>query len=119
MRLDNYLLIGDMMYTFDKVLRRIYGPVRDEKCWLINFELKQLYENRILDFIKVQRLSWARHVARMGDEQLAKRVIGQFAGTNSRGRPRTRCRHLGEKDARVHTHEKLVKGGKESVGREQ
>lgn len=108
-----------MIYTFDKVLRRIYEPVRDEKCWLINFELKQLYEDRILDYIKVQRLNWVGHVARMGDEQLVKRVIGQFAGTNNRGRPRTLCRHVGEKDARVHTRENLVEGGKESVGREQ
>jgi hypothetical protein len=54
-----------------KVLRRIFGPKRDEVTgeWrrLLNKELYALYSSsNIIWVIKSRRLRWAGHVARMG-----------------------------------------------------
>jgi hypothetical protein len=53
------------------VLRRIFGPKRDEVTgdWrkLHNEELRDLYSSpSIIRIIKSRRMSWAGHVARMG-----------------------------------------------------
>jgi hypothetical protein len=55
----------------NKVLRRIFGPKRDEvtREWrrLHNKELYALYSSpNIIRVIKSRRLRWAGHVARMG-----------------------------------------------------
>jgi hypothetical protein len=54
----------------NKVLRRIFGPKRDEVRgeWrrLHNKELYALYSPNIIRVIKSRRLRWAGHVARMG-----------------------------------------------------
>jgi hypothetical protein len=55
----------------DRVLRRIFGPKRDELTgeWrkLHNKELYDLYSSpSIIRIIKARRIRWARHVARMG-----------------------------------------------------
>jgi hypothetical protein len=55
----------------NKVLRRIFGPKRDEVTgeWrrLHNKELYGLYSSpNIIGVIKSRRLRWAGHVARMG-----------------------------------------------------
>ena len=55
------------------VLRRIFGPRRDEVTgeWrtLHNEELNDLYcSPNIVRVIKWRRMRWARHVARTGDE---------------------------------------------------
>jgi hypothetical protein len=54
-----------------KVLRRIFGPKRDEvtEGWrkLHNEELHDLYSSpSIIRIIKSRRMRWAGHVARMG-----------------------------------------------------
>jgi hypothetical protein len=54
------------------VLRRIFGPKRDEVTgeWrrLHKEELYVLYSSRnIIKVIKLRIIRWARHVARMGD----------------------------------------------------
>jgi hypothetical protein len=56
------------------VLRRIFGPRRDEVTveWrrLLNEELNDLYCSRnIVRVIKWKRMRWAGHVARMGEER--------------------------------------------------
>jgi hypothetical protein len=53
------------------VLRRIFGPKRDEiiGCLrkLLNVELYNLYcSPNIITMIKSRRMTWERHVARMG-----------------------------------------------------
>jgi hypothetical protein len=53
------------------VLRRIFGPKRDEVTgeWrkLHNEELHDLYSSpSIIRIVKVRRMRWAGHVARMG-----------------------------------------------------
>jgi len=56
------------------VLRRIFGPRRDEVTgeWkrLLNEELNDLYTSpNIVRVIKSRRIRWAEHVARMGEER--------------------------------------------------
>jgi hypothetical protein len=58
-----------------KVLRRIFGPKRDEVTggWrkLHNEELRDLSSSpSIIRIIKTRRMRWAGHVARMGKRQI-------------------------------------------------
>ena len=62
------------------MLRRIFGPMRDEvtRDWrrLHNEELKDLYcSPNIVRVIKSRRMRWAGHVARMGEESGVYRVL--------------------------------------------
>jgi len=57
------------------VLRRIFGPKRDEVTgeWkkLHNVELSDLYySTSIIRVIKFRRMKWAGHVARMGERRI-------------------------------------------------
>jgi hypothetical protein len=59
----------------NRVLRRIFGPKRDEETggWrkLHNEELHKLYSSSsIIRIIKSRRMRWAGHVARMGEIQI-------------------------------------------------
>jgi hypothetical protein len=56
----------------NRVLRRIFGPKRDEVTvgWrkLHNEELHDLYSSpSIIRIMKARRMRWAGHVARMGE----------------------------------------------------
>jgi len=63
-----------VLRVFENVaLRRIFGPTRDEVTgeWrrLRNEELNDLYSSlNIVRVIKLRRMRWAGHVARMGEE---------------------------------------------------
>jgi len=76
------------------VLRRIFGPRRDEVTgeWRIlhNEELYDLYSSpNIVRVIKSRRMGWAGHVARMGKERGVYRVlVGKPEGKRPLGRPR-------------------------------
>jgi len=78
------------------VLRRIFGPSRDEKTgeWrrLHNEERNDLYSSpNIVRVIKSRRMRWARHVERMGEERGVYRVfLGKPEGRRPLGRPRRR-----------------------------
>jgi len=78
------------------VLRRIFGPRRDEVTgeWrrLHNEELNDLYSSpNIVRVIKSKRMRWAGHVARMGEERGAYRVlVAKPEGKRPLGRPRRR-----------------------------
>jgi hypothetical protein len=54
----------------NRVLRRMFGPKRDEVRggWrkLRNEELHNLYSSPSVRMIKLRRMGWAGHVARMG-----------------------------------------------------
>ena len=80
----------------NKVLRRIFGPRRDEITgeWrrLHNKELNELYYTpNIVRVIKSRRMRWAGHVARMGEKRGAYRVlVGKPEGKRPLGRSRRR-----------------------------
>jgi hypothetical protein len=63
-----------------RVLRRIFGPKRDAVTgeWrkLHNEELHNLYSSPdIIRQVKSRRMRWAGHVARMGEERKAYKVL--------------------------------------------
>ena len=77
------------------VLRRIFGPRRDEVVgeWrrLHNEELNDLYSSpNIVRVIKSRRMRWVGHVARMGEERGVYRVL---VGKPEGRRPLGRLRH--------------------------
>jgi hypothetical protein len=77
------------------VLRRIFGPKREEDgSWrkLHNDELHSLYSSpSIVRVIKSRRMRWARHVACMGERRDVYRVlVGRPEGKRPLGRPRRR-----------------------------
>jgi hypothetical protein len=78
------------------VLRRIFGPKRDEVTgeWrkLHNEELHDLYSlPSIIRIMKSRRMRWAGHVARMGEKRNTYRLlVGMPEGRSTLGRPRHR-----------------------------
>jgi hypothetical protein len=64
----------------NKVLRKIFGPKRDEVTggWrkLYKEELRDLYSSpSIIRIIKSRRMRWVGHVARMGEKRNAYRLL--------------------------------------------
>jgi hypothetical protein len=80
----------------NRVLRRIFGPKRDEMTgeWrkLHNEELHDLYSSPgIIRIIKSRRMRCADHILRMGEKRNAYRLlVGKPEGRRSLGRPRRR-----------------------------
>jgi hypothetical protein len=80
----------------NRVLRRIFGPKRDEVTgeWrkLHNEELRNLYSSPdIIRQVKSRRMRWAGHVARMGEERKVYKVLeGKPEGKRPLGRPTRR-----------------------------
>jgi hypothetical protein len=80
----------------NRVLRRIFGRKRDEVTggWrkLHNEELHGLYSSpSIIRVIKVRRMRWTGHVARMGEVRGAFYIlVGKSEGRRPLGRPRRR-----------------------------
>jgi hypothetical protein len=78
----------------NRVLRRIFGPKRDEVTggWrkLHNEELHDLYSSTSI-IIKSRRMKWAGHVARIGEMRNAHRIlVGKPEGKRPLGKPRSR-----------------------------
>jgi hypothetical protein len=79
----------------NKVLRRIFGPRRDEVTgdWrrLHNEEINDLYcSPNIVREIKRRRMRWAGHVVRMGDERVVYSILLVFFLRKRRLRRSTR-----------------------------
>ena len=80
----------------NRVLRRVFGPKRDEVTgeWrkLHNEVLSDLYSlPNIVRVVKSRRMRWAGHMARMGEGRGAHRVlVGKPGGKRPLGRPRPR-----------------------------
>ena len=78
------------------VLRRIFEPRRDKVMgeWrrLHNCKLNDLYSSpNIVQVIKLRRMKWAGHVARLSEERGVYRVlVGKLEGKRLLGRPRRR-----------------------------
>ena len=80
----------------NRVLRRLFGPKRDEVTgeWrkLYNEEFSDLYYlPNIVRVVKSRRMRWAGHVARMREGRGVHRVlVGKPKGRRPLGRPRRR-----------------------------
>jgi hypothetical protein len=80
----------------NRVLRKIFGPKRDGVTggWrkLHNEELHNLYSSpSIIRIIKSRRMTWAGHVARMGEKRNVYRLlVGKPEGKRPVGRPKRR-----------------------------
>jgi len=79
----------------NRVLRRIIRPKRDELTgeWrkLHNEEPNDLSSTNIFRVIKLRRMRWVGHVARMGERRGVCRVlVGKPEGKRPLGRPRRR-----------------------------
>jgi hypothetical protein len=78
----------------NRVLRRIFGPKRDEVTggWrkLHNEERHNLYSlPSIIRIIKSRTMKWAGHVARMGEKRNVSRLLVEKPeGKRQLGRPR-------------------------------
>jgi hypothetical protein len=83
----------DRLKVFEnKVLRRMFGPRRDEVTgeWrkLHNEELRDLYSSpSIIGVVKLRMMRWAVHVARMGQKRNSYRLL---VGKPEGKRPRRR-----------------------------
>ena len=61
-----------------KVLRKIYGPTKENGQWIIktNAELITKYKSQdIVTVIKTQRLEWLGHVIRMNETRSVKKIL--------------------------------------------
>jgi hypothetical protein len=83
--------------VFEKrVLRRVFGPKRDEVTgeWrkLNKEELRDIYSlPSIVRMVKSRRMRWAGHVARMAERRgVHKVLVGKPEGKRPLGRPRRR-----------------------------
>jgi hypothetical protein len=79
----------------NRVLRRIFGPKRDEVTgeWRkLHNELRDLYSSpSMIRTIKSRKMRWAGHVARMEEKRNAYRLLlGKPEGKIPLGRPRRR-----------------------------
>jgi hypothetical protein len=88
------------------VLRRIFGPKRDEVTggWrkLRNEELHNLYSSpSIIRMTKSRRMKWAGHVARMENRNACSTLVGKPDGKRPLGRPRRRWVDNNKMDLRV------------------
>jgi hypothetical protein len=74
-----------------KVFRRRNGPKYEDGEWKIrtNRELEELNKGeKILKWIKRQRISWLGHLERMEEDRMPRKVFTQeLEGTRRRGRP--------------------------------
>jgi len=75
----------------NRVLRKVFGPKRDEATGerrkLHNEELNDLYSlSNIVRVVKSRRMTWAGHVARMGEDRGVQRVlVGKLEGKSHWG----------------------------------
>jgi hypothetical protein len=78
----------------NRILRRIFGPKTEEvtRGWrkLHSEELRNLYSSlSIIRMIKLRRIKWVGHVARMEEKRKAYRIlVGKLEGKRPLGRPR-------------------------------
>ena len=82
-----------MLMTWErKILRKIYGPTKENGQWRIktNLELITKYKSLVIvTVIKVRRLEWLGHVIRMNETRSVKKIFeGKLEGRRRKGRPR-------------------------------
>jgi len=97
--------VEKMLMTWErKILRKIYGPSKEDGQWRIktNLELMAKYRSQnIVNIIKVRRLEWLGHVVRMDETRAVKKLFeDKIEGRRGRGRPRLRWIDDVEEDIR-------------------
>jgi hypothetical protein len=88
-----------------KILRKIYGPTKENGQWRIktNSELITKYKSQdIVTVIKIGRLEWLGHVIRMNetDRPVKKIFEGKLEERRGKGRPRLKRINDVEEDLR-------------------
>jgi hypothetical protein len=83
----------------NRVLRRIFGPKRDEVTgdWrkLHNEELRNFHSSpSIITIIKSMRMRWAVHAARMGGRRRRRTIFMGYCGKPEGKRPLRRPRRM-------------------------
>jgi hypothetical protein len=105
-----------MLVFEQKILRKIYGPVKDRDNWRIrtNSELDTLTGGvNIVRYIKAQRLRWFGHIQRMEDDRMIRKLTNwKPFGKRPAGRPKNRWIDRILKDMQV----LKVKNWKELIG---
>ena len=83
----------------------MYGPKYENGEWKsrTNRELEEMsIGERIVKWIKGQRISWLRHLERMEEDRMPKKIFTQeMEGTRRRGRPRKGWKEEVERDLQV------------------
>ena len=76
------------------MLRCIFGAKQENGTWWkrYNYELHEVFkESNIVHYIKVKRLAWAGHLARMNNDRTLKKIFNTKPdGARSVGRPKLR-----------------------------
>jgi hypothetical protein len=85
-------IIQKLLVFERKILRRIFGPVKENQIWRIktNEELDKLIKHKnIVNYIKADRISWFGHIQRMPDTQTIKKMFNwKLLTKRSQGRPK-------------------------------
>ncbi|MXP61705.1 hypothetical protein FD744_25325 [Pantoea sp. Taur] len=93
----------DLLVFERKILRRIFGGVHIDGNWRrrTNNEICSIFnEKDVVLTMKLGRLRWAGHVARMNNEAIPKKLLTEpLHGTRRRGRPKLRWSDGVEGDA--------------------
>lgn len=95
---------ANMLDNFErKILRKIYGPVKDGEEWRIrmNHEIYKLYrEPSVSTCVRLMRLRWAGHIQRMPEYRIPKKLArGEMEGKRPVGKPKQRWEDNVKKDA--------------------
>jgi hypothetical protein len=94
-----------MLMTWErKILRKIYGPTKENRQWRIktDAELITKYKSQdIVTVIKIRKMEWLGRVIRMNETRSVKEIFeGKLEGRRGRGRPRLRWINDVEDDVR-------------------
>jgi hypothetical protein len=87
--------MGKLLMTWErKVLRKIYGPSKENGCWRIkmNHDIREKFKSPdIISVIKLRRLEWLGHVMRLNETRVARKILDDKpGGKRRRRRPRRR-----------------------------